>query len=309
MPDDSVLRPLGAELRWMRQAAGCSGPALATRLGVSQPQVSRWETARRRPSVDEVLAWLAVCEQAARGRLDDDSLSVRQNREIGEAVERMVSEAYRTTLIRLAEDAATEVVSNYVVYRTGMAERQQQLVDLDARSARIRHFQPLIVPGPLQTAEYARLVMLGFGVSEAEAAAAAQTRMERGRRLRETPVPAYHAIVAESALDLVLAGSTASLRREVLRNIAELADLSHVTAQVVPRFAPWVHVPVGGFVIHDLVGGAEPVALVETYAAQVTFTAPGDLERHDLAWKQLESVALDPTQTNTWLVQTLDASQ
>ena len=53
---DQRRSALGQRLRSLRRAAGLTGPALAARTGISQPKISKVETGRVVPSVEDVQA-------------------------------------------------------------------------------------------------------------------------------------------------------------------------------------------------------------------------------------------------------------
>ena len=295
---------LGGELRWMRTRTGLTGQALAARLGISQPFLSQIENGRRTPSVELVEQWHAECLELLQARIaEDDSLTVRQHRELTVDAERMASDDYRRRLQQLAEDANTEVVSNWTIYRTGLAKRQQDFIDLDTKAVRIRHFQPLVCPGPLQTPELARLIMAGDpNVTEDVARAAVDARMRRGERLRRPDAPDYEVIVTEHALQLKLAGSTPQTYPRLLRHIAEMAQAPKITVRVIPAEVPHNYVLVSAFLLYDL-QDTTSVVLIDTYSAQVTLSAPYDVRRHAEAWSRLTEIALDPDQTQQWLLE------
>lgn len=290
-----------------------SGPTLAARLGISQPFLSQVETGRRSPRVELTEKWYDECLDAARARLEDDQLTVRQHREVAAAVNKLDTDQYRAGLVRLAEDVNTEVVSSYVITRTGLAQRQREIQELDAKAKRILHFQPLIVPGPLQTREYAELVFAGHARSEAMGhmsederaavlAAAHDRRMLRAKALTRPDSPAYEAIVAEQALDVRLAGSTSDTRRTLAHHILTLAAAPQITIRVLSADAEYDYVPLGAFLLYEM-HDESGLVLVETYAAQVAFSAPRDVRLHHEAWRQLSAAAMTAEETITWLAE------
>jgi len=295
---------LGRELRWMRTRTGESGVKLAAKLKISQPFLSQIENGRRMPSVELVEQWHDLCLKLARTRIaEDDTLTIRQHRELVADAERMASDDYRRMLRALAEDANTDVVSNLTIYRRGLDKRQKELVDLDRQAIRIRHFQPLICPGPLQTPEYARLVLGGDpNVAEEVARAAVEARVRRGKRLRRPDAPDYQVIVTEHALEQKLTGLEPQSYPRLLRHVADMAQAPRITVRVIPAEVPHNDIPVSSFVLYDLRNGASIVS-IETYSAQLTLSAPYDVRRHVEAWSRLEEIALDPDETIQWLLE------
>lgn len=311
MPVDQPPSPLGAELRWMRGIAALPGRALADRLGISQPFLSQVETGSRRPAVSLVERWLQQCTDEVRRRTRDDSLTVREHRELLAAAERIESEDYALAILRMAEDANTEVVSNFTITRTGLAARQERILSWDRAAVRLLHFQPLMCPGPLQTLEFAKLVFAGHGRSAAMNGmtekdrltaldAAQKARVKRSRWLQSHGGPDYEIILTEHALDLTLVGSGSQTLRDLMANIAKIAAMGRIGVRVIPRDAQFDYVPVCGFYVYEF-GDQSALAVVETYAAQVEFTAPRDVRRYLEAWQSLNEIALGKEETIKWL--------
>ncbi|GGP72361.1 hypothetical protein GCM10010287_17840 [Streptomyces variabilis] len=122
------MRVLGARLRALRAEAGLTGAALAHRAGVGQPTVSKVETGRLVPSVD-------VLDRLRRALSLDES-AAREVRDLLVAVE-----------------SAIDTDSEAAGLPAGL------VVDDAVRGARsVRSFQCVVLPGLLQSAEYARHV-------------------------------------------------------------------------------------------------------------------------------------------------------
>lgn len=62
-------------------------------------------------------------------------------------------------LLALAEAAVNEVATFRVRLGGGLAAVQDSVRDLEASARVVRNFQPGIIPGLVQTAEYARRIM------------------------------------------------------------------------------------------------------------------------------------------------------
>jgi transcriptional regulator with XRE-family HTH domain len=117
MVDDAPLdkrRKLGRELKILRQRAGLTGPELAKLIGTTQTRVSRIENAVVKPKIADVQAWAEVASLA-----DDE----------------------RDVLLRLAEEALTEVSEWQAVLKGSLAGRQRELMATDKVAREIRHFQ------------------------------------------------------------------------------------------------------------------------------------------------------------------------
>jgi transcriptional regulator with XRE-family HTH domain len=197
-------RRLAERLRELRQAAGLTGGQLAERAGLSQPKVSRVETARQAPQMRDVEAWLAA------SAAPDD---------------------VRAELTELAEVVLTEVSAWRRELRGGRRGKQERIGREETAASIIRYWTPLLVPGLLQTAEYARR---NFGYATHapwDLAEAVQARLDR------------QAVLFDVDKRVVLLVGEAALRRRLgprqvhlgqIDRINSLLDLSNVEIGLVP---------------------------------------------------------------------------
>src|SRR4051812_45231789 len=118
---------LGVQLRQLREAARLSGKELAERLGWQPSKVSRIENARQTATEDDVVVWSAAvrAEPAVVDGLIQHALSL---------LERHDSWRQR--------------------HKSGLAALQEDIRDVEARTRLFRAFEPGVVLGLLQTAEY-----------------------------------------------------------------------------------------------------------------------------------------------------------
>jgi hypothetical protein len=103
---------------------------------------------------------------------------------------------------------------------------------LEAEATAILNFEPLLVPGLLQTADYTHAVMRAGGVPDVAAQPRVAARLGRQSILTRDEPPTLHAIVDEGVLRRVL-GSPRVMTRQ-LRHLVEVAERPAVTLQVVP---------------------------------------------------------------------------
>jgi transcriptional regulator with XRE-family HTH domain len=292
----------------MRKLAGMSGKQAAEKTGVSQVAISRWETGARHPDIEAVDALRNATVETVSTMLADDTLVGAERRRLTEAFDRLKSEDYRLLLSRLVDEGATEVLSTFVITRTGLVERQEEIHRLEMQAYQIRHFQPLFAPGQLQTLEYARHLMLGFEKDPMKAEAAAEARVKRVKVIMKGPRPKYHVVLTESALDVTFKDAPPDVRLGLLKQIAEGARRSHITVQIMPRVRPYGLVPIGSFVIYDI-GEDDSVVLADTFAAQVTFRSNRDVRQYDTFWEELVELALDPQESLNWLANAIQESE
>jgi transcriptional regulator with XRE-family HTH domain len=273
-----ILRKLGAELRAAREATGLSGRALAAQLGNwSQAKVSRIENGVVSSTVEDIEAML-------------DALGVHGGR--------------REQLLALAEEASESTVSWRVLHKGGMARWQYELDQLLRKAARVRHFQPMIVPGLMQTAEYARQALeLGNWTGQKDVDAAVVARLARQQILFEPSCPQYHYLLGEIGLRWRPSDSI-PLHRAQLDRIVTVSALPAVTVQVLRADSPTAALGLHGFRIYDFTDENEPtVVFVETISGEITISEPDNVATYIATWDQLTKSALSPEDSRAYIQQ------
>ena len=224
---------LGAELKRLRELNGVSGRTVAKALGISQSAVSRKEAGGAPISLPEVTAWADAihASQEDRGRL-----------------------------LWMAEQAVTETIPlESWRAQTGAPGIQHEIGMLERASRVIANFQPDIVPGLLQTGEYARRVLAAAG--SPDPAAAALRRLDRQAILHDLS-HRLEFIITEAALRWRT--GPPDLLVPQLDRIASLATLGNLTVEVIPLDADWRTAPPYPFVLYeDRDDGAPPIAVAE----------------------------------------------
>ncbi|MGH4016539.1 MAG: helix-turn-helix domain-containing protein [Pseudonocardiaceae bacterium] len=256
------LRRLGLMLRGLRRDANLTGQQLAERVGLSQSTVSRIELGQAVPSVSDVEQWVA-----ATGAPDEQ----------------------HAELLALAEAVAVETIAWRRVVRRGLPELQQDVRELEATAGVIRNFQPTIVPGLLQTAEYARqLIASGYPEGRQDIATAIAARMDRQAILYDE-AKRLEFLIAEVALRWRL-GPPAMMRAQLDR-IANTMTLSHLTVGIIPQTAEMTAWHIHGFtILDDREDG--PVVRVETLTTGLSITDPSDVGRYQQAFHLLREAAV-----------------
>ncbi|MCM4081069.1 helix-turn-helix domain-containing protein [Paractinoplanes hotanensis] len=197
---------LADELRQARSISGLSGRQLAQRIDISQSKVSRVESGVTVPSLPEVRAW-------------------------AEAVE--ASDDLREYLLALTQATHTNVLR----WRADLAGRphiQDQIEQTEREARRILIFQPSVVPGLMQTAEYARLVFRMFEerpYEPDELYAAIKARLDRQLLLFDE-TRSFEFMITEGALRW--RPGSMSLLAAQLDRIGSLSTLSNVEVGLLP---------------------------------------------------------------------------
>jgi transcriptional regulator with XRE-family HTH domain len=229
---------LGVRLRQLREAAQLSGKQLAELLGWQPSKVSRIENARQTASEDDAVVW---CQRVGASPDVIDELILAAIA----LMERQDSWRQR--------------------YRGGLAARQEDMRDLEARTTAFRVFEPGVVIGLLQTAEYARNIfakvrLTSAGADGADGAAgrvdaAIRVRMQRQEILYDQR-RMFRFLMPEAVLRYRLA--PADVMCGQLDRLLAVTTLPNVEFGVVPFDAQLPSAPLNGFWIYDeeLVGVA-----------------------------------------------------
>ena len=170
------------------------------------------------------------------------------------------------------------------------------LVALEQVSERIETFEYSVIPGLLQTPEYARAFFVHAGYSDdADLDERVQLRIDRQRLLhRETPGPVqYLAVVDEAVLHRSPAGP--DVMRRQLEHLLGLGARENITVQVIPYSAgPYRTEGNGPYVILHSERVGRQITYVETSLAATYFETPEANRRYADAWTRLAARAWGP---------------
>jgi transcriptional regulator with XRE-family HTH domain len=271
MPTDASAQRLrvGAELRRLREAANLSGEQVASALEWSQPKVSRIETGRTAFTVKDVALLLALY-----GVTDDVRAEL---------------------LAATAEDTGEGA---WIVRAGGFPRRQGSIASLEVVTKRIRQYQPLLVPGLLQTREYAEAVARAAGATNPGAIATA--RMQRQEILRAKNAPTLEVVLDARAL-LCRVGSVEALRNQIDHLVSQ-AQNKVVRLNVIPLGTAYDVVSAVAFTIFNFrFKASPPVVWIEAPAGDIYFSAPDDVEQHNKLFSRLHDVALGIEESVSYL--------
>ena len=246
---------LGAALRGLREAAGLTGKQAAGLAQMSQPKISKIETAVLLPSVDDVETLLTVYRAPP---------------------------VAREEFLELASALHAEYESARTIMRRGAARKQRQIADIESRTAHVRTFQLALIPGLLQTAEYMRRVF--STMDPAEIGRMVTARQERQRGLYDES-RRFTFVLAESALR-VRPGPAGVLRAQ-LHHVVSLSTLATVQLGVIPWTAELQEVPLHGFHVYD-----SRLVTVGLETATATFTDARDISRYLTLFEVLQDAAV-----------------
>jgi transcriptional regulator with XRE-family HTH domain len=210
---------LAREIRLAREAKGMSRAALGKSVFVSESLVTAWEKGRYLPKPDVM--------DRLEGTLGT-----------------------RGVLARMLDDLVSVTVP---------LEWFGRWVEIEGQATSLLSFQPLVVPGLLQTEEYARAVLkVANHLADTEEMVSA--RLERQRILTKEDAPIFVVLMDQSVPQRNTGG--AKVMHDQLLHLAEMAELDNVVVQIVPLTATACAGFLSGFVIANFDGGSD-VAYVD----------------------------------------------
>jgi len=257
-------RRVAGELRRLRARSGHSCAKVGEALGISASKISRMETSRTGLQADEVAALLGFYQVA------------KPDRE--ELLE----------LVRRAEEPGW-----WQVQGSHLPEMWQELIDFERSATAITNYEPLVVPGLLQTADYAGALFHAADptLSEDEVETLVAARAARQALLGRAHPPRLLVLLEEGVLRRVV-GDAGLMRRQV-RHLEDAVTRPNVTVQVVPTSAGAHPGLEGPFVILEFDGDPTLVHL-ETRRGSAFLDEDDDIAATMLALQHLQQIALSP---------------
>lgn len=234
---------------------------MSSDLGWSQPKISRSESGLNVPPLEDIQRWLDYCK---------------------------ASEQQKQEVLKLAEEVATEVVTNRQLNRGGHAAQQRVRIKHDAGADVIKIYQPEVVPGLLQTPEYTRRLLLMIGSATPDTVSdSVAARIERQVILYDES-KTIEAVITETAL--AWQPWPASVSREQLDRLRTLAALPNVHIGIVSRERQRKAPTSNSFVLTHWPEGAMDV-VTESLTAEITITEPGDVTVYKDMFEQQQQYA------------------
>jgi len=262
-------RWLGRQLREMREQKGLTLKDVASYAQRDASSLSRMEAGIHPARTPEVLAYLAVCE------IHDDRR--------------------REALVQLAiETRETGWWDEFPDFLGSLIDR----IWLESRAIEIRSFDAIVIPGSLQTRQYAEAVIqaAGFDTPKEHMDLQLEARMQRKERMEANEALHIDVVMDESVLHRLVGGRETMI--EQLDHLLERADHPKMTIRVLPWSAGAPAAADGAF---DLIRLEHPypsgVAYVPSAADARFVEGEWDVERMEAQFRRLVSAALEPEQS------------
>ncbi|MGW1075646.1 DUF5753 domain-containing protein [Streptomyces sp. NPDC002537] len=267
----ALRRKLGAELRTLREAAAVSVEEAATAIHGDRTKISRQETGRHRVTRLELetLFTLYKCED----------------------------EQLRQWLIALSAQGGGRAWwrQHGESFRDGFKE----MLTLESDAARIAAFQPRVVPGLLQTQEYAAAVITDSAMELPPEGIDFYVDIRMSRQsifLRGNP-PKYTAIMAEGVLHQQIGGP--DTLADQLRHLVTLSETPEITLKVIP-FSQSAFTNTGGgpFVLYSYPDPLDFDVVQVAYLHGDLYSEEDEtVTKYRKAFERLQATALPPEQS------------
>lgn len=170
-------------------------------------------------------------------------------------------------------------------------------VGLESAATEMKNFELAVVPGLLQTEDYARAVMTAAWPDEPkEVQRRVELRMARQAALTEDPPIKFWGIVDEGVLRRQTGGP--SVMRAQLKHLIDLMKRPNISLQVVPFSEGWHPGTVGSFHILEFPEAVHsPVAYIVSQAGDIYLEREDDMRRVTLNFSHLQSAALSTSKS------------
>ncbi len=217
-PGPIVLRMLvGAQLRRLRESRQITCEYAGATIRASHSKISRLELGRtgfKQRDVADLLTLYGVH-----------------------------GDAERDTLLALAERA--NALAWWHEYSSVVPDWFETYLGLEPAASVIRTYEVQFIPGLLQTEDYARAIvdLAHYDAPPSETEKRVSLRMRRQRLLHRPNPPKLWAVIDEAALRRPI-GDSETMRAQI-RHLIEIAELPHVTIEILP-FSAGGHAAAGG---------------------------------------------------------------
>ena len=255
---DEARSALGKRLRELRQQAGLSGKELAESLSWVGSKVSKIENGKQTPTDDDIRAWAGATH----------------------------TESQAESLLAALHNLELQHAEWQRVLKGGMRSHQATLSQLDEKTKFYRGFDNTVIPGLIQTPEYARarfaqVVMVHKVPNDINEAVKA--RMLRQEMLYR-PDKRFHFVLTEAALRYRLVSPDIMLGQ--LDRLMTISTMRNIKLGIIDFKTQYVTDPRHGFWVLD-----DHLVRFESYSAEINLRQPQEIELYEAIFEQLAAVA------------------
>ncbi|GHB41991.1 transcriptional regulator [Streptomyces xanthochromogenes] len=265
-------RRLGQELRRLRELKGMTAEEVAERLLVSQSKISRLENGRRSISQRDVRDLCGVYEV--------------EDHRIVDSLMQMAKDSRQQGWWHAFGDIP------YSVY-----------IGLEPDAASLRVYDPQVVPGLLQTRQYAESLIAGAlpETAPTDVEKRVNVRLRRQERVKATENPLRLWVVIDEAALRRRVGDK-QLMIDQLEFLIDQSQLPHVTVQVLP-FSMGAHPGINGqYAILEFPDASDSsVVYIEGVTSDLYLEKANDVQKYSVMYEHLRAQALNVDQTREFI--------
>lgn len=268
-------RRLTSELRRLRAESGLTRDEVAGQLDWHPTKITRIETGQ----------WTRLNLRDVRDLLDIYGLTDEQHREM---------------LLQLARESRQK--GWWHSYGDVLPSEYAHFIGLEAESSSLRTYQQVLVPGLLQTEEYARAAIRAFrpGDTEDEIGRRVAVRLQRQQRVAQERSLHLSGVLGEGVIRQ-LVGDPA-VTADQFRFLADVGRLPNVMIQILPYAAGAHAAMMGSF---EILGFPEPidpdVVYLENMSSALFLEEQADVTRYTQVFDYLRATARSPQETSDML--------
>lgn len=257
-------RTLAAVLRQLRVRAGLSQRQVAEELGVVHTTVGRWEKGESVPDAETVSALLVILK---------------------------VTGDEREEVMALARGSAeTDWLASGP---SGISQQLAGVMECERTTRKATTWSPLVMPGVLQTIEYARMIFSGANLDPTDIDTRALLRMGRRDAFTRSEPAELHALIAEPVIHGGIGGP--KVMAGMLRHLLAMGAHDNITIQLVGMTGEWHPGHAGGFTIYDF--DLQPSIVYIEALKSGSFLVGADVEVFKTAAEQIRRVAMSPEES------------
>ena len=272
-------RRLAAELRRLRERAELTGDQVAKQMKWSASKLSRFENAHTIPRAVEIRKLLALYH---------------------------VEGSYADDLLALAQEAAGK--GWWETFSSTLPPEYAALIGMEAEARSALSWEPLIVPGLLQTGDYAREVTNGYleqidPVPPSETKRRVEARLARQQVLtRDNPLR-LSAVLDQSVLQRRFGNP--DVMRSQIKQLIELSERDNISLRILPLIGRHP-IGTGAFAllqfgeVHDITH--QDVVYIENLTGGRYVEEEDEVFRYRRAFNRLSDLALDEQKSREMLV-------
>ncbi|WP_055534388.1 helix-turn-helix domain-containing protein [Streptomyces graminilatus] len=258
----------------IRRDAGLTGLELANLCGWHKSKSSRIAGAKTAPSDEDIRAWCRACG----------------------------AEDQAADLIAASRTAESMYVQWRQLHRDGMRRVHEKTTPLYQRTRHFRVYASNLVPGMLQTGDYATGLLRSitdFQGTPDDVADAVQARLNRSRVVHEGN-HRFALLLEETVLYYRVCDEAAMAGQ--LRYLLDIMSRPNVSLGIIPFTARRTVWPLEAFYAFDYAQVA-----VETLTAEVNITAPGEIRTYLKAFAELSGIAVHGREARACITRALDS--